>query len=523
MTSTFHGLETALRGLRAQQYSLQTINHNVANANTPGYTRQRVNLVATDGFPSVGRNRPLIPGHMGTGVEGTDVQRVRNAFLDQRFRTEYTKTTYWGNRYDSLSRLEGLMNEPSEDGLASTFNEFWDSMQVLATNGENLGARSVVRQKGMALANTFNYLHDSIVEYQNQAKEEIQQTTFDINSILTRINQINQEIGKIEPHGDVPNGLYDQRDMLVDELSSLVNIKTELIQPGANASEVAEGKMSIEIVQDSGLSYDPPIVLLNGKTNSTQEMEVQFSDSEQAATGFSVGDKSYSFNGQADVAIPMGTLKAKIESFGFEIGGQVKGIYPDMLAELDRMAFTFATAFNEQHEKGQTLTEINGGTVGADNPFFVGDNNQMPATMKGFAGQITVSEEIMNDYNLIAAASPGNDIGSGDGGNAQALADLMKADLDFGNGVEASFTDYYEKMIGDMGTTTKESQTLLENAELALLTVDQGRQSISGVLLDEEITNMVKFQHAYNAAARSMTTVDEMLDRIINGMGRVGR
>ncbi|TDQ36929.1 flagellar hook-associated protein FlgK [Aureibacillus halotolerans] len=520
MTSTFHGLETALRAIHSQQRALQTLSHNVANANTPGYTRQRVNFEASNGFPAVGRNQPQIPGHLGSGVEVGDIQRIRNEFFDYRFRTEQTKASYWGNRFDSISRLEGLMNVQSDNGLPTAFNEFFNSLQTLAKDASDLGARSVVRQNGMALANTFNYLHENITEFQRQAKNEISQSADEINSMLERINGINKQIGEVEPHGYVPNDLYDKRDMLVDALSSLVNIKTTEIRPGGNASSVAEGKISIEIVKESGASYDPPIQLLNGKSNEFNEFSVTFDGENGPVNGFAIGDTTFSFN-DAAVDLPAGTLKAKVEAYGYTKQGQEAGIYPDMMKELDKLAYTFAKAFNTQHSEGISLVEMDSDEEDIIN-FFVGEGFTFAEdeSFEGFAGKMRVSQEIMDNADLIAAAS--NEF-SGDGGNAQALADLMKSELDFGDGSEFTFTDYYEKIIGTMGVTAAEAETLRDNSQLALLQVDLNRQAVSGVSLDEEMTNMVKFQHAYNAAARTMTAVDEMLDRIINGMGRVGR
>ena len=125
--STFHGLETAKRAMFTQQQALYVTGHNIANANTPGYSRQVLNMVPTDPFPAAAMNRPQIPGQMGTGVEAGSIQRVRDSFLDSQFRNENNKLGYWESRADALTKMEGIMNEPSENGLSAVMGEFWQS------------------------------------------------------------------------------------------------------------------------------------------------------------------------------------------------------------------------------------------------------------------------------------------------------------------------------------------------------------------------------------------------------------
>src|SRR5690554_5152495 len=132
MTSTFHGLETARRALATSQTALRTTGHNIANANTPGYSRQRVNLKPTEAYPSPGFNKPNIPGQIGTGVKAGEVERVRQEFLDIQFRQENNKNGYWGARYTALEKMEDILNEPTEDGIANTLDRFWQSLQDLS-------------------------------------------------------------------------------------------------------------------------------------------------------------------------------------------------------------------------------------------------------------------------------------------------------------------------------------------------------------------------------------------------------
>lgn len=237
MRSTFSGLEIAKRGMFTQQSALNTTGHNIANANTPGYTRQRVNFEQTEPYPNASINRPHIPGQTGTGVQAGTIERVRDSFLDTQFRYENNKSGYWDSRADALLKMEEIMNEPSETGLSKSFDRFWQSMQDLALNPTNAGARSVVRERGKAVAETFHYLSTSLKAVQGELKSELEVSVKEINSLANQINSINKQISEIEPHGYLANDLYDERDRLLDQLSGLSNVKISYEKAGKCASD----------------------------------------------------------------------------------------------------------------------------------------------------------------------------------------------------------------------------------------------------------------------------------------------
>ena len=251
--STFHGLETAKRGLFAQQQALYVTSHNIANANTPGYSRQVLNMVPTDPFPAPGLNRPQIPGQMGTGVEADSIQRVRDSFLDTQYQNENNKLGYWAARSDALTKMEDIMNEPTENGLAAVMGEFWQSLSDLSAYPENEGTRKVVLQRGQAVVETFHYLNDSLTTIQQDIGNEISINLQEINSILKQIADMNRQISEIEPHGYLPNDLYDQRDLLVEQLSEHIQVKVDKIPAGGNAHPNAVGLYQIQMVGSDGV------------------------------------------------------------------------------------------------------------------------------------------------------------------------------------------------------------------------------------------------------------------------------
>ncbi|WP_100332370.1 flagellar hook-associated protein FlgK [Bacillus xiapuensis] len=527
MRSTFFGLETAKRAMFTQQSALYTTGHNISNANTPGYTRQRVNFQTTLPYPAIGMNRPGIPGQMGTGVEAGSVQRVRDNFIDMQFRGENNKLGYWQARAESLSKMEDIMNEPSKNGLSAVMGEFWQSLQDLSVHPENIGAREVVLERGEAVIDTFEHLHSSLSTVQKDLGNQISVNIKEINSLLDQISDLNRQIGEIEPHGYLPNDLYDQRDRLVDQLSQHVNIQVETVGSGGHALDIAEGIYNITMLDANGQE----VKLITG--TDVQQISVQSekpaidSDSnglpdlpDGAVTGFKVGDTALDVKD-----FTQGKLRSMAEAYGYQDGSEVKGLYPRMLDDLDKLAYTFATMFNNQHKEGYGLNQDQKGKEFFDVSGLTKDN------YKDAAKIIAIQKDL--DPEDIAASQVAADLSvqpiKSNGGNGKNAIELGKISSNLitaadGVPVEAgSIKTFFEGVIGRLGVEALKANRLASDTKILTASIETNRQSISSVSLDEEMTNLIKYQHAYNAAARNITVVDEMLDKIINGMGVVGR
>ncbi|WP_182199667.1 flagellar hook-associated protein FlgK [Paraliobacillus salinarum] len=510
MVSTFHGLEVAMRALNSQQTALYTTSHNISNANTEGYTRQRVNFEQVSTLTG-SRYTEGVKSNIGSGVQAGSIQRVRDSFLDVQFRNEHGKVGYYNQRAAALKQMEDLMNEPSEEGLNAVMDQFYGSLQDLADHPEDSGTRSVVTQRGLALADTFNYLNSSLQKVRGDLKNQLDVTTKDINSILTQINDVNDEIKGIEPHGHVPNDLYDERDRLIDQLSSIANISVTYDKSSGQPSPIAEGVATITL---NGVGQD--VTLVDGKTGTVNHLEIIYDGDDNVET-FSFFNPDDAAASTIDIAAAdfdsQGELKGLMEMNGYigedvdgDGNGDVTGYYNEMISDIDDMAKAFADAFNTAHQNG---IDLNGDSGLA---FFEYDPDSP-------AGSITVNQGIIDDPDLIAASINGD---AGDGSNATNLSDVLNQ-KDIGLGENKSTRGFYQSLIGDMGVKTQEANRMLSNAAVLQQQVQENRASVSAVSLDEEMTNLIRFQHAYNAAARGMTAVDEMLDRIINNMGLVGR
>jgi flagellar hook-associated protein 1 len=490
--STFHGLEMAKQALFTQQSALYTTGHNISNANTEGYTRQRVNFETLPAYPAGSRNRPQIPGQIGQGVQAGSVERIRDSFLDLQYRAENTKNGYWQSMSDSLYRMESLLNEPSDSGLSKTMNQFWQSLQDLAVNPDSTSSRSVVVQRGQTVADTFNYLRKNLETMQSDTRKQIEVTIDDANSMLRRINDLNEQIKRVEPHGYLPNDLYDERDVLIDKLSGIVNIKVERVKSAESSLDIAGGLTKITLLDDNG---NPVIDLINpGDDPSFKQFDL---DANAAVTDIKIlsdGNEVGNFN----VSKSNGTLSSLINVFGNQDIS-----FSSMLSEINKIADEFAQEFNRVHALGFDLNGNPGGE------FFQVDAQ----------GNMIVSTAIVDNPSLIAASADPN--AKGNGKNALDLAGVFENKL---TGLDnTSTTSYFEGLIGKLGVAAQEANRMAANTEVLKSQVEEQRMSVSSVSLDEEMTNMIKFQHAYNAAARSMTAMDEILDKIINSMGIVGR
>lgn len=508
MRSTFMGLETSKRGMFTQQTALYTVGHNISNANTLGYSRQRVNMQPTLPFPGIGLNAPKIPGFIGTGVEAHSIQRIRDQFIDRQYRQETNELGYWETKSKAITQMEDVMAEPSDYGLNESLDLFWKSLEELSTSPENAGTRRVVTERGVTAAESFNYIYKQLVEVQGNLKNEIDVTTKDVNSILKQIAALNENIAKVEPNGYLPNDLYDARDTLVDELSQYFPIKIEYTKNGGNSLAIAEGNMTISIRTGKPVPNDT-IKIVEGKEASQFGHNLPVGDSKdpfQEFTIIGVPANGATIN-HTELLPNQGKMLSLINSYGY--GANKEGVYPEMLAQLDKMAQEFANAFNAVHRAGYGLPPDN--ETGLD--FFVNLNGGAIT-----AGNIAVNKDIKDDPSKVAASTEPDQ--EGNGKNAVLLAAVKTTSiLGLGNATVQSF---YQSLIGKLGVDGEQANRLAETTAVKQLTIANNRASVSSVSLDEEMTNMIIFQQAYNASARMITVVDETLDKIINGMGRVG-
>ncbi len=464
MPGLFQGLEVGKRALLSHQIYLQTIGHNIANVNTPGYSRQRVRITST--YPEINAI-----GAIGTGVTVTDIRNVRDLFLGEQFRKENKSLGQWTYKDKIMSQMEALFNEPNDNTLSDLMNDFWDAWSDLSTNPSSISHRMALLESTKLLTNRFHEMATQLNSLRNDIDRDLVAITQDVNRLTSEIAQLNRQIKSQELGSERANDLRDVRDRLLDELSELVDVNT--------------------IEQDNG-----EVLVMIG--------------------ALAVVDGSDSVNITAESYNDNGTLKHRLvwENSGLEIknlNGKLKGlldarddIIPRYLDELDLLAQTLIEQVNALHRTGYGLD----GTTGLD--FF--------DTTFTDAANIKLNAEVAADPALIAASASGE---PGDNAIALAIQDLRNQRIMVDG--TTTMSDYYNGIIGRLGVETHEAKSFSDNYELLVQQVLNAKQSVEGVSLDEEMTNMVKYQHAYDAAARIITTMDEALDVVIKKMGIVGR
>lgn len=522
MRSTFHSLETAKRALFTQQAALSTTGHNIANANTEGYSRQTVNMQATRPIEAVGMSHSAAPGQLGTGVEFNSITRIREQFLDKQYRNQNMDVGNWNIQADTLSKLEDVFNEPSDTGIRSLIDKLWNSWSDLAQDPENVTGRKIVRETALALADSINLTSKQLGDMRTDLTANIATKANEINTYLTNIAELNQEITRITGYGDDANDLMDQRDLLTDKLSKIVNINVTNTDQGYAISmggvPLVEGNetfpvdsASLETAFAGGNGGDLTSGEVYGMLKS-RDVYVRDYQSQLDTLANSLA------NGEFKVTLPAGTVLPN----GVTLDGVV---YNDGNRFLSDPIEVTVKGINGLHKLGYTLQDPL--QTGVD--FFVSSDGG-PITASSF----TLNPLIREKPDLIASSmkTSGTPEKVVPGNNTLALlmSNLKDTKFTFASPdgstpvvAQGRIDDFYQSVIGQLGVQSQNALRQVDNQETLLTNVESRRQSVSGVSLDEEMSNMIKFQHAYNAAARAMTSFDEMLDKVINGMGVVGR
>jgi len=443
--STFMGLQTALRGLLAQQRALDVTGHNIANVGTEGYSRQQATMTTAPPFADPG------VGMIGTGVDVVGYKRLRDDLVDVQLRAETMKKGYAEASQDGLAQIESALGEPSDSGISSLLGQYWGSWQDVVNNPESLAARQALVQNASALTDGFNTLASQLSSISGQIDQAAADTMTQINGLGTSIGALNQAIVDSKSLGLEPNDLLDQRDLMIDQLSQLVNTSVSTDPRGGVAITVG----GAALVAADGAVTTPPL----------QESDL--------------------------TALSSGKLKGLVELRDTTI--------PAYQAQLDAVANALATQTNTLHAAG---FDLNGNAGGA---FFTGTT----------AATITVAAGIAASPATIAASATG---APGDSGQALAIADLRSAAIVSG----ATVDDAYSQFVTRVGTESREAQRAADIAGTRSDALKNRRDSISGVSLDEEMANLVQFQRGYQASARALTAMDDMLDTLISRTGRAG-
>ena len=487
MSSTFFGLQLSRRALESQQIALNTTGHNIANASTQGYTRQTANLKATtpDTISALGGKQSL-----GTGVTIGSITRARDAFVDNQFRSETSKQQYWETRQDNLSQVEGIMNEPSDSSLSGDLDNFWNAWSDLSQNPEDAGARSVVVERTVTLTDSLHSISMQISELQSNIDSNVKTQISQINDYASRISDLNVQIKRAEISGDQPNDLYDSRDNLVDELAKIVNVKvTKTLDSGFTNGQVSDYKLEIgyppQTLVDGGV-YNQLVGVPADPTTGIGDNEitmVQWSNGDSLELGTDVG------------VIGVGSLQANIDSRAYLTGLQDK---------YDELAQGIVTAVNDIYGSETDASDTP--------PKFFDVDDTIPVTASNISSSVAAGDIVTG-----AGAAGDGSIAAEIASLATGWSSLKDSDLDeMKDKYGVSLGDFYGSTVSQLGVDVQQATRMKTAEDVLVSNATNQRESISGVSLDEEMTNLIKFQKAYSAAARMVTMMDDMLSTLLN-------
>ncbi|SHI58747.1 flagellar hook-associated protein 1 FlgK [Clostridium amylolyticum] len=608
MSGLFSTFNVAKRGINVQQKAIDVTSHNISNANTVGYSRQRARIETTRPFGMPTLNTAAEPGQLGTGAQIAAIERIRDNFLDYQIRTENSTLSKYDARDKFLTEVESIINEPTDTGISSLIGKFFDSWQQLSKQPQGSNARTVVAQQSAALADALNHAANQLNKLQQNSQDLIKNNVTDINSLLNQLDNLNREIIGVRCAGNMPNDLMDRRDLLLDELSSKFNISIDRKSyEGINIKPADDNGMKVPNLISADKNEE---VSRFSFVSSVEKDPEDSSGSTYKITYYKLGNMNSESNKQTITVKGMDDITARqlketrvlwsntegvaVRADGSKIedgsvinfmelksfvpySGELKGnmsIHQDIndyKEQLNKLAKAIAFSVNAVHSG---LSDASSNTNKDYLPFFVNKgtalyskNNEMTnldavldAESEITAENISINKEILYDVMKIKTRTHDNEYsypnqndkdGETDGARALAIARIRDSLIriqDFGesiksrkdlfdvtrggsslknNGMEIEsningmkIDSFFKDTVDKLGVQAQEAKRIVRNQLDLLDSMVEMKNSISGVSLDEEMADLIQFQHAYQANAKVIATVDELLDVIINGLKR---
>jgi len=536
MAGGFFGLDIAVRGLFTAHRNLDIVNHNLSNVNTEGYSRQVAEQKAT---------RPLSlfdgTGMIGTGSEVIAIKRMRDEYLDFKFWSEHDTYGQWEVKNMLFGEIQAIFNEPSDSGFSKVMDDFFSALQELSKDPSSETTRTLVRQKGVTLAKYFNSAAAHLEKIQSDINYNINLKVNEINSLAAQIQSLNKQIFNFELDGSSANDLRDQRTLLVDKLSKIINI---------DAREVVVGTTS------EGRDITHFVVSINGKdlVNHFELCQLKVTQRQNKLNEEDIENLyEISWEDGNKLEIRNGELKGYIDmrdgNEGENGSPAYKGV-PYYIKKLNQFVRTFAMAFNEGFidynnngviESGENITghadgyrfDAKAGDPVSGIRFFtyinnvgkIADSNELIggavteseiAAMynKITAKNFTVGYEVMTDLNAISTSGA-----PGENENAEIVDALIELRHNKEVFAEGEPEDFMKSLVSTLGVDAQQAKNFATNQQAVVKQIDNRRLSYSGVSLDEEFANLIKYQHAYNACAQMINTMAEIYDTLINRVG----
>jgi flagellar hook-associated protein 1 FlgK len=464
MSSLNASLASALSGLTAEQGALATTTNNVANANTPGYSRQVPILVTSD--PTV-----IDPLTFGSGVTLQSIESIRDPILESRIQQETQSQGQLNSLVSALQQTQtNFASNPGD--ITTAITNFFDSVNQLSTNPSELSLRQGVLTAADNLATAFNDTANNLTAQNADIDQSVVQSVGQINTLTQQIAQLNGQVSDLQTLGESAGSFIDQRTQAIDQLSSLVDVA---VIPSDNTLTLTTGNGT-------------PLVI--GQTAFPLQTQL-------------------SVSGLHDVYAQGTDVTSSIVSG--QLGGQLTARdqqIPAIQTQLDTLAADLANAVNTVQTGG---FDLNGNPTGSVN---LSGNPQAPVNLftpppAGVTGAAASLSVAITNPALIAASSDGS---PGSNGNAEALYALNSQPVVSGQ----TPTDYYSGIVADVGNATSTATAEQTASGLVLQQLNDQNSAVSGVSLDEEAANLVQYQQAYSASAQIITAINDMMYAVVN-------
>lgn len=469
MSTMANILSTARMAIFAHQTAMQVTSHNIANAETPGYSRQRAQL--TEATPQV---MPF--GNLGTGVRITDVAQIRDTLLDASFRRESANAAGFGLRRDLLGQLEGIFAEPGERGFATTLDAFWNAWSDLANTPTSSTAREVVKQRGEQVALSLNGFAARLDELTADTSARLGSSIRELNSLSATVAELNAQIVATEVGGRTAGDLRDQRNVAVDRIAQLAPVQV---------IERTNGSVS---------------VALNGQN-------IVDGDASKTLT---------SLNGPPNVRLAFSGSVQPLQEVGGQLGGMLQVLNADVpaaRARLDELAAGIVDEVNARHRSGWSPGAEPVVPPATAPPGWAGSLVDFFDPGARTASGIMLSTEVRASRDNIAAGR----VYGGAGDNALALELSQLRDLAVPMGASSlTLGTHFRETVTGIGRDVQAADSSAAVYETLAAQTDTRRQSVSGVSTDEELIALMRHQQAYTAATRIVSAVDEMTQALLN-------
>jgi len=474
-------------GLNASKKALEVTGHNISNANTDGYSRQKINQTT---------NVPITKDGLitGTGTRVKSITRVHDKFVEKRLRDAQADGSYFQNRANQLSQVEEIFNEIDNEGLNKILNNFFNSFRDLANQPENETVRSVVRDKAQLVVKDFKRISETLESMSRGIDNKIERDIEDINQELRTVAKLNRRIRELEAIHEETGDLRDQRDLAIKNLSEKMRIHTY------------EDERGNYVVTSPGLGT---IVT----AAQTQELKAYTFGKDDSSNGMD-GSVEVFYKDRPGQKVTQNIQKGSLAAVIKVRNNDVK----ELREKVDEIAYNFMNFVNAIHRKGYVNRQVemdpsgNPKQIDSKGPTTGIDFFKVPTNIEGAAQQIDLSDAVKADLgNISTALSPNS---PGDNRVSIAISKLQHERV-MGEGT-ATMEEYFLKTVGKVGLEAGKAKLDSEQSEGLMAQAQTIRERISGVSIDEETANMVRFQHAYEASAKVMQTANEMFDTVIS-------